>query len=150
MIPPRMGALGRLHPHLRPRLAVQEYVSQAIPMHQRLKNTEDRLRASKSLTTTVTCSASEGLAICNLILRKSAKGWAIRQFTCPRTEFLLTMSSMNGQWLGRYFGTTSGAMIVNIDERRNFYRGAAYLIEDDRKLPDSLVGFQTVNKEITV
>ncbi|HZR67160.1 MAG TPA: FRG domain-containing protein [Terriglobales bacterium] len=54
---------------------------------------------------------------------------------------------MNGQWLGRYSGTTSGAMIVNIDERHDFYRGAAYLIEDDRKLPDSLTGFQTVNKE---
>jgi hypothetical protein len=54
---------------------------------------------------------------------------------------------MNGQWLGRYSGTTSFAMIVNIDERRDFYRGAAYLIEDDRKLPDSLVGFQTVNRQ---
>jgi hypothetical protein len=54
---------------------------------------------------------------------------------------------MNGQWLGTYAGTTSGGVILNIDERPDFYRGAAYLIEDDRKLPDSLAAFQTVNKE---
>src|SRR5690242_19522438 len=53
---------------------------------------------------------------------------------------------MNGQWLGRYSGTTSGSMIVNIDERPDSYRGTAYLIEDDRNLPDSLAAFQTANK----
>lgn len=54
---------------------------------------------------------------------------------------------MNGQWLGRFAGSTSGSIIVNIDERTESYEGTANLIEDDENLPDSLVSFRTANKE---
>jgi hypothetical protein len=54
---------------------------------------------------------------------------------------------MNGQWLGRFAGSTSGSIIVNIDERTESYEGTANLIEDDENLPDSLVSFGTANKE---
>jgi hypothetical protein len=54
---------------------------------------------------------------------------------------------MNGQWLGSFSGSTTGSIIVNIDERQEHYQGTANLIEDDRTLPDSLVSFQTASKE---
>src|SRR5665811_999338 len=57
------------------------------------------------------------------------------------------MSKMNGQWLGTFSGSTAGSIIVNIDERPEYYEGAANLIEDDRVLPDSVVSFRTTNKE---
>ncbi len=54
---------------------------------------------------------------------------------------------MNGQWLGRFAGATSGSIVVNIDERPEYYEGTANLIEDDETLPDSFVSFRTANKE---
>lgn len=54
---------------------------------------------------------------------------------------------MNGQWLGTFSGSTTGSIIVNIDERQDHYEGTANLVEDDRKLPDSLVPFRTANKD---
>ena len=54
---------------------------------------------------------------------------------------------MNGQWLGSFSGSTTGSIIVNIDERQECYEGTANLIEDDRALPDSFVSFRTANKE---
>jgi hypothetical protein len=54
---------------------------------------------------------------------------------------------MNGQWLGRFAGSTTGSIIVNIDERQDHYQGTANLIEDDRTLADSLVSFRTASKE---
>jgi hypothetical protein len=38
-------------------------------------------------------------------------------------------------------------MVVNIDERRDYYEGTAVLIEGDTTLPDSFVSFQTANKD---
>jgi hypothetical protein len=57
------------------------------------------------------------------------------------------MCKMNGQWLGNYSGTTSGSIILNIDERQERYEGSAHLIENDRTLPDSFVSFRTPNKD---
>jgi len=57
------------------------------------------------------------------------------------------MSKMNGQWLGSYTGSTTGSIVVNVDERQEHYQGTAILIEDDQALPHSLVSFQTASKE---
>jgi hypothetical protein len=54
---------------------------------------------------------------------------------------------MNGQWIGTFAGSTDGTIVVNIDERQEYYEGTANLIEDDRTLPDSFVSFRTANKE---
>src|SRR5205823_5909154 len=43
--------------------------------------------------------------------------------------------------------TTTGAIIVNIDERPGHYQGTAVLIEDDQSLPYSVVSFQTLDKD---
>lgn len=59
------------------------------------------------------------------------------------------MPKMNGQWIGRYSGSTSGAITLNIDERRDHYEGTAVLIEDDQRFPHSVASFQTADKEPT-
>lgn len=46
---------------------------------------------------------------------------------------------MKGQWIGKFYGTSSGIIIVNIDEVKGVFKGNAYLSEDDRKAPDTVV-----------
>ena len=53
---------------------------------------------------------------------------------------------MNGQWMGEYTGSSSGKIIVNIDEREMYYEGAAILLEDDKALPNAIAFFKTPNK----
>jgi hypothetical protein len=55
--------------------------------------------------------------------------------------------SMNGQWIGSYSGSSTGSIVVNIDERQEHYQGTAILIEDDQKFPYSVVSFRTANKD---
>ena len=54
---------------------------------------------------------------------------------------------MNGQWIGRYVGATSGNIHVNIDEDESKYFGVAYLFSDDPKFPPSVAYFATSNKD---
>jgi FRG domain len=54
---------------------------------------------------------------------------------------------LNGQWIGKYTGTTSGDIHVNIDEDESNYRGVAYLFTGDPQLPISVAYFSTPNKE---
>lgn len=56
---------------------------------------------------------------------------------------------MKGQWLGDYTGMSSGAMILNVDERPTYFQGVAYLFEKDSRLPDTAVFFSTRNKDAT-
>ena len=51
---------------------------------------------------------------------------------------------MNGQWLGEYTGTTSGSLILNIDQRNEVYEGVAYLHESDPKMPGTACAFMVV------
>jgi hypothetical protein len=53
---------------------------------------------------------------------------------------------MKGQWLGEYTGTNSGRIMVNVDEFLSYYRGVAYLRDNNPQLPGSAVAFQTVDK----
>jgi hypothetical protein len=54
---------------------------------------------------------------------------------------------LNGQWIGKYVGTTSGDIHVNIDEDESNYRGVAYLFNPDPALPIAVAYFSTPNKE---
>jgi len=54
---------------------------------------------------------------------------------------------MKGQWIGSYTGSTTGTIIVNIDERSSHYQGVAYLNESDRAVPSTAAFFRTENKE---
>jgi len=48
---------------------------------------------------------------------------------------------LNGQWIGKYTGTTSGAIHVNIDEDVENYHGVAYQFSDDPLLPPAVAYF---------
>lgn len=52
---------------------------------------------------------------------------------------------MNGQWIGKYSGTNSGDIVINIDAHEGSFRGIAYLNEGDSKLPSSAAVFETKN-----
>jgi len=59
------------------------------------------------------------------------------------------MISMNGQWLGKFTGSSGdGNIVVNIDERETYYQGVAYTHPDNRALPSSFAYFKTKNKEL--
>lgn len=53
---------------------------------------------------------------------------------------------MKGQWIGNYFGTNSGEVIIEIDEIRDHFEGVAYLYDSDSSLPATFVPFITANK----
>jgi hypothetical protein len=50
---------------------------------------------------------------------------------------------MNGQWIGEVTGTSSGEIIVNIDQRGSRYEGIAYTHESNAALPSSAAVFET-------
>ncbi|MDH3974570.1 MAG: FRG domain-containing protein [Deltaproteobacteria bacterium] len=53
---------------------------------------------------------------------------------------------MNGQWMGDYNGTSSGVIIVNIDDMGDHFKGIAYLNESDNTLPSTAIPFRTNEK----
>jgi FRG domain-containing protein len=54
---------------------------------------------------------------------------------------------MNGQWMGKYAGSSTGIVIVNFDERRTHYHGVAYLLEENPALPSIMARITTENKD---
>ncbi len=55
---------------------------------------------------------------------------------------------MNGQWRGKFSGSTNGEITVNIDERPSWYEGIAYLHSDDSKnIPSVAASFRTSGKD---
>lgn len=54
---------------------------------------------------------------------------------------------MNGQWIGRFGGSTPGQMIVNVDELESAYEGVAFLFNDDQTLPTTAAGFSITGKK---
>jgi hypothetical protein len=57
------------------------------------------------------------------------------------------LGMMNGQWIGSYTGSSSGELVVNIDERFDHYEGIAYLTESNSQLPNTLAHFKTNSKD---
>ncbi len=53
---------------------------------------------------------------------------------------------MNGQWIGKYSGTSEGMIIVNVDDRGAYYEGAAFLHEANQTIPGAAATFKTPNK----
>ncbi|MGB8590038.1 MAG: FRG domain-containing protein [Candidatus Acidiferrales bacterium] len=54
---------------------------------------------------------------------------------------------LNGQWIGKYTGTSNGATHVNIDQNESNYQGVAYLFDNNPQLPPAVAYFSTPNKE---
>lgn len=53
---------------------------------------------------------------------------------------------MKGQWIGQFNGTTTGRIVINIDELHSCFQGIAYLLQDDPNIPNSAAYFNTTNK----
>jgi hypothetical protein len=56
---------------------------------------------------------------------------------------------MNGQWIGRYSGTNSGQLVVDLDDMGTHYEGIACAYDDDQSLPGTFVSIKTTDKENT-
>jgi hypothetical protein len=54
---------------------------------------------------------------------------------------------MNGQWIGEYAGTGNGRLMINVDDRGSHFEGVAYLRPQDKDVPWTGAGFETVNKD---
>jgi len=53
---------------------------------------------------------------------------------------------LNGQWIGTYAGSSQGKIIINVDERESNYQGAAYLFNNDDRVPGTATFFTTPDK----
>jgi len=54
---------------------------------------------------------------------------------------------MNGQWVGRYSGSTAGLLVIDLDDMRTHYEGRAYVYDDNHSLPSTFVFIRTHNKD---
>lgn len=54
---------------------------------------------------------------------------------------------MNGQWIGGYTGTSSGLLMINVDDRESHFEGVAYLKPHGDDVPSTGVAFRTVNRD---
>jgi hypothetical protein len=77
------------------------------------------------------------------IARAPASGCAHAAFTTSESRFHMSLS---GQWLGRYSGSNSGILVIDIDDVGDHYKGTACAWDDDAQLPSSLLRFQTSSK----
>ena len=59
---------------------------------------------------------------------------------------------MKGQWIGKYLrdNSISGTLVVNLDERKTNYTGAAYAYDDQPSLPCTYVNISTQNKRSNI
>jgi len=60
---------------------------------------------------------------------------------------MIRSTLMNGQWIGRYSGTNSGQLVVDLDDRGTHYEGTACAYDDDQLLPDTFVHVKTADKQ---
>ncbi len=53
---------------------------------------------------------------------------------------------MKGQWVGKYSGTSSGEVIINVDEVDEHYEMTVYILPFSKELPSSIAFIKTENK----
>src|SRR5512135_2936273 len=56
---------------------------------------------------------------------------------------------MNGQWLGTFAGSNTGAIRLNLDNKGDHYAGVAFLLDANPELPDLVVAIRTADKSST-
>ena len=54
--------------------------------------------------------------------------------------------SLSGQWVGKYSGSNSGTLVIDIDDASDYYEGTACVWDDNAQLPSSLERFKTSSK----
>ena len=53
---------------------------------------------------------------------------------------------LHGQWLGRYSGTNSGTIVIDLDDFGTHYEGRACAFEDDSSAPSTFAVIKTADK----
>ena len=53
---------------------------------------------------------------------------------------------MNGQWMGKYTGTSEGRLMINMDDRGSHFEGVAYLEPSEKGIPWTGADLKTANK----
>jgi hypothetical protein len=53
---------------------------------------------------------------------------------------------MNGQWIGRYSGTNSGLLVIDLDDMATHYEGRAFAYDDNLSLPSTFAFIKTPDK----
>lgn len=56
---------------------------------------------------------------------------------------------MNGQWIGRFSGSNSGQLVIDLDDRGTHFEGIACAYDDDPLLPGTFVRVKTADKQPT-
>jgi hypothetical protein len=56
---------------------------------------------------------------------------------------------MNGQWMGPYSGSTSGLLVVDLDDMDTHYEGSVFAYDDDSSLPSVCALIKTPDKSST-
>lgn len=56
-------------------------------------------------------------------------------------------SSVSGYWYGPYSGTSTGNIVIEIDDRGTHFEGCAYAFEADSSLPSTFAWIRTSDKE---
>jgi hypothetical protein len=57
------------------------------------------------------------------------------------------MPGMNGQWLGRYSGTDSGTLVIELDDMGTHYEGQVFAWDDNAAQPSAWALVKTTGKE---
>ena len=60
------------------------------------------------------------------------------------------MGGMNGQWLGRYTGTNSGTLVIELDDIGTHYEGQVFAWDDNHAQPSAWASVKTTGKEAAV
>ena len=59
------------------------------------------------------------------------------------------MTTLSGQWIGRYAGSNAGRFVIDIDEFEDNYGGTAIGWDDRQDFPNAVVRFRTASKATT-
>jgi len=54
---------------------------------------------------------------------------------------------ISGQWIGRYTGTNSGLLVIELDDMGDHYQGRAYAYDDNKDLPSTFAFIKSANKD---
>jgi len=53
---------------------------------------------------------------------------------------------MNGHWYGRYSGTSTGQIVIEFDDRGEYFEGSAYAFNDNPSSPSTFAYIKTIDK----
>jgi steroid delta-isomerase-like uncharacterized protein len=60
-----------------------------------------------------------------------------------------TRYALDGQWIGRYNGTNSGLLVMDLDDMETHYQGRALAFDDNSSLPGTFAFVRTPDKSAT-